>query len=545
MLSVGSHHLCEGQVYNAETQNAPLMPDDSATPLFQAGKTEFVRRVSDLCVGAAAMGKERKLPPPPPAAVASTSAESQLKSERRSTTDPCAGIQQPKQQQQQQALIPQTDVRLTRQLLGRGRQGSVWLGEDVKRCDAFYAVKAVEVPLEAPLPVHKLIAELRRSSDYKPKVSPTASPDGVALCAALDEETCLWRQLRHPSIVQLHSTDIVADTKDIVYRFFAEYMPCGSLSSFVRQHYKGGILRERALRWFLKPVVEALRYMHAKHVVHLDLKAENILVTWTDEQGRCGLHACGSHRLPIAKVGDFGCARDVGKKKNSSSSSSASRRNGNQDLPMLHTGELPSGTPGFIAPEVIMHFQSASDAYSTAADVWSFGCMVLQLLRGAPPVRTDLNIAAILLETMEHPKLVQRFIPPVDTVAPTSGSSCSRGITISTTLQDMLLQCLNPDPRKRPTAEQLLQHPFFLQECHPEDAAVGLCNPHAFYACDSNSSSSSFRLRNSSMSGVMIGSTVSTLFDGLSNSDEGENAQFTTDDDDDDNNSDNERTTIG
>ncbi|ORC86583.1 Protein kinase domain protein [Trypanosoma theileri] len=355
-------------------------------------------------------------------------------------------------------------------------------------------------------------------------------------------------------------------------------MSFGALSTFAPQHYPHGRLPESALRWFLKPVLECLHYMHAREMVHLDVKADNIMVTWSDEHGRCGAQATGSYRFPVAKLGDFGSARcldknknknnnnnnnksnkptnpDAQRKRSSSSSNSSSHKKKRSVSP--HADDMCCGTPGFMAPEIISHLQNTSDAFSPAADVWSFACTALQLLRGAPPVRPDTHVAAILFETAMFPERIQKFIPPVrEPVSPTvimdhnDNKDKEDEVTISASLRDLLLKCLHPDPKKRATTAELLQHPFFMKETRPEDIGINEENqPPLYYggttttttttttsqSCDTSSNVSSnihneFNsliqchyggLKDISNTTGMMGSTLSTLFDGLSNS-EGE-----------------------
>ncbi|RNE96962.1 protein kinase [Trypanosoma conorhini] len=421
------------------------------------------------------------------------------------------------------------------QLLGRGRQGTVWLCEDMHRSGEYYAVKTIEVPSLAAVPVHQVIQKLRNLPGNKLNPPPVTTPKSIVLDASFLEEGRLWQQLCHPGLVQFYGVETDVGTGGTaVCRVYLEYMSGGSLLSFVRQHYEAGRLRERALRWFLNPIVEGLAYLHANDVAHLDVKAENILVTWGDARaGDCGDSQVNAQpRFPAAKLGDFGCARFLGTRAPSTAANDRSKFN-EQGLAQL-AGEVLSGTPGFMAPEVILQLHTTSDRCGTAADVWSLGCTILQLLRGAPPTHAGSNPAAILFETATRPEKIWRFIPRVGRDSDACGARKSisprkfrEGVVVSATLRDLLLQCLQPDPRKRSTAAQLLQHPFFKQPCSAADAAEGLLDPSLFSGHDSRCG-----LRNEPLLSGTAGSTTSTLFDGLSSSEAGnEGADDDADDD--------------
>ncbi len=91
------------------------------------------------------------------------------------------------------------------------------------------------------------------------------------------------------------------------------------------------------------------------------------------------------------------------------------------------------GTPFWMAPEII----EMSEGAGTAADIWSLGCTVLELLTGAPPY-FHLGTMQALFKMVEDPH------PPLPAGSPE--------------LKDFLLQCFNKDFRKRASAKQLLTH---------------------------------------------------------------------------------------
>lgn len=100
------------------------------------------------------------------------------------------------------------------------------------------------------------------------------------------------------------------------------------------------------------------------------------------------------------------------------------------------------GTPYWMAPEII----EMSGYISTACDIWSVGCTVIELLTGSPPY-FDLNKWSALIKIVqdEHPPL------PAD---------------ISENCKDFLLKCFEKDAGSRIEAKDLLKHPWVRSQGH-------------------------------------------------------------------------------
>lgn len=104
---------------------------------------------------------------------------------------------------------------------------------------------------------------------------------------------------------------------------------------------------ENEAREIITPIFDALIYCHALGIVHRDIKPENLLFSSKDPM------------TAIIKVSDFGLARFV-------------------DNETLAT--TTCGTPGYVAPEVLMQ-----QPYHDACDFWSLGVVLFILLSGVPP----------------------------------------------------------------------------------------------------------------------------------------------------------------
>ncbi|KAL2343751.1 hypothetical protein Fmac_005036 [Flemingia macrophylla] len=207
----------------------------------------------------------------------------------------------------------------------------------------------------------------------------------------LQQEISLLSKFEHENIVRYYGSD-----KDHSKLYiFLELMSKGSLASLY-QKYR---LNDSQVSAYTRQIINGLKYLHDHHVVHRDIKCSNILV---DVHG-------------AVKLADFGLAKAT--KFNDVKSS--------------------KGSPYWMAPEVV---NLKNQGYGLAADIWSLGCTVLEMLTRQPPYSD--------LEGMQALFQIGRGAPPP---IPEYLSKDSR---------DFILRCLQVNPNKRPTAAQLLDHPF-------------------------------------------------------------------------------------
>lgn len=116
------------------------------------------------------------------------------------------------------------------------------------------------------------------------------------------------------------------------------------------------ILSDRHKRYIIYQIAKAFFYLHTADLIHRDIKPSNILVNENCQ----------------AKVCDFGLVRSI---------------DDEEDLPSIMTEYI--ATRWYRAPEILL----GSKKYSKAIDVWSFGCLLGELLRGRPffPGNSTLN----------------------------------------------------------------------------------------------------------------------------------------------------------
>ncbi|KAK5787717.1 hypothetical protein VI817_010214 [Penicillium citrinum] len=200
------------------------------------------------------------------------------------------------------------------------------------------------------------------------------------------------RVIMHPNIVKYHGFVKSAETLNIIL----EYCENGSLHSIAKNF---GRFPENLVGLYMSQVLHGLLYLHEQGVIHRDIKGANILTT---KEG-------------LVKLADFGVA---------------SRTTGLSESSVV-------GTPYWMAPEVI----ELSGA-TTASDIWSLGCTVIELLEGKPPYHSLAPMPALFrIVNDDHPPLPQGASPAV---------------------KDFLMQCFQKDPNLRVSARKLLKHPWIV-----------------------------------------------------------------------------------
>ncbi|KAK6939814.1 Protein kinase domain [Dillenia turbinata] len=221
----------------------------------------------------------------------------------------------------------------------------------------------------------------------------------------LEQEIALLSQFEHENIVQYLGTD---KDESKLY-IFLELVTKGSLASLYQRYY----LRDSQVSAYTRQILCGLKYLHDRNVVHRDIKCANILVD-----------ASGS-----VKLSDFGLAKAT----------------------TLNDVKSCKGTACWMAPEVI---NLKNQGYGLAADIWSLGCTVLEMLTRRIPYSD--------LEWMQAAYKIGKGIPP------------SVPDTLSREAKDFIMQCLKVNPDERPTAAQLLDHPFVKR---PPLSISGMASP--------------------------------------------------------------------
>ncbi|KAF8380216.1 hypothetical protein HHK36_027698 [Tetracentron sinense] len=188
-----------------------------------------------------------------------------------------------------------------------------------------------------------------------------------------------------------------SETVDDTLYIYLEYVSGGSIYKLLQDYGQFG---ELAISIYTRQILSGLAYLHAKNTVHRDIKGANILV---DPNGR-------------VKLADFGMAKHISE----------------QSGPLSF-----KGSPYWMAPEVIKN----SNGCNLAVDIWSLGCTVLEMATTKPPWSQFEEVPAMFKigNSKELPAIPNH---------------------LSADGKDFVRQCLQRNPLHRPTAAQLLEHPF-------------------------------------------------------------------------------------
>lgn len=209
----------------------------------------------------------------------------------------------------------------------------------------------------------------------------------------------------HPNVLRAHCSFTAGHSLWVVMPFMAG----GSCLHIMKSSYPDGF-EEPVIATLLREVLKALVYLHFHGHIHRDVKAGNILI---DSNG-------------ATKLADFGvsaCMFDTGDRQRSRNTF--------------------VGTPCWMAPEVMQQLHG----YDFKADIWSFGITALELAHGHAPF-SKYPPMKVLLMTLQN-------APP--------GLDYERDKRFSKSFKEMVAACLVKDPKKRPSSEKLLKHPFFKQ----------------------------------------------------------------------------------
>lgn len=192
------------------------------------------------------------------------------------------------------------------------------------------------------------------------------------------------------------------------YGLLMKYMNQGTLTHFLyRYHHEACALQE-----VIYPLLTQLKVLHDKHIIHRDIKPDNIFV----------------HHRTIY-IGDFGYAYQVEE----------------------HRANSIIGTIQYMAPELLQCYldRSKTIVYSYEVDVWSFGMIVYEMLFHRKPFGWG-GYKNVCLENPTQPEFIQRCLE-APLVFPHY---------ITPEAQDFLEKTLQKDPRQRATTKQLLEHPW-------------------------------------------------------------------------------------
>lgn len=268
-------------------------------------------------------------------------------------------------------------------MIGQGSFGTVYLALHAMTGELM-AMKQVEMPSSSG-------TQLDKKKDN--------------MVEALKREIDLLRELKHPNIVQY----LGSNSDENHLNIFLEYVAGGSVATMLVNY---GSLNEVLITNFVRQILTGLAYLHSKDIIHRDIKGANILV---DNHGS-------------VKISDFGISKRVDPTLLSSNTQLKGRGGPRVSL---------QGSVFWMAPEVVKQ-----TAYTRAADIWSLGCLIVEMFTGSHP----------------HPNCTQ--LQAIFKIGGSGGAKPDIPEQASKEAREFLERTFEIEHEKRPSADELLESPF-------------------------------------------------------------------------------------
>lgn len=212
-------------------------------------------------------------------------------------------------------------------------------------------------------------------------------------------EAKLLAKLDHPGLVKVRDFGFIDNVKPFLVMDFVQGR---TLSSVLKT--SGVVPLDVAIKIFVE-LCFALGYAHSHNIVHRDIKPSNIMLTTP------GIDSENEH----VKVLDFGIAKLL-------------HRGLNETDSLTRTGEI-IGSPFYMSPE-----QCLGKPVDHRSDIYSMGCVMFEVLTGAPPFSGETSIATIMKHQSEKP---------------TTLKEASMGREFPEEIEILVASMLEKDPDKR------------------------------------------------------------------------------------------------
>ncbi|KAL0274266.1 UNVERIFIED_CONTAM: hypothetical protein PYX00_006732 [Menopon gallinae] len=219
----------------------------------------------------------------------------------------------------------------------------------------------------------------------------------------IQQEILMMKDCRHPNIIAYYGSYLRKDKLWICM----EYCGGGSLQDI---YHITGPLTEPQIAYMCRETLEGLSYLHKMGKMHRDIKGANILLTEVGD----------------VKLADFGVSAQI--------------------TATINKRKSFIGTPYWMAPEVAA--VERKGGYNQLCDIWAIGVTAIELAELQPPMYDLHPMRALFLMSKSG------FKPP----------TLKERDKWSPTFHNFVKVALTKNPKKRPTADKLLEHPFFKGE---------------------------------------------------------------------------------
>ena len=210
-------------------------------------------------------------------------------------------------------------------------------------------------------------------------------------------EAIILKKLDHPNIIKFKEVFRQKKPKDAL-NIVTEFADGGDLGQKIEEQKKKPFPESQILD-YITQICLALQHIHKKHIIHRDLKSNNVFLT----------------KSGIIKLGDFGISKGL-------------KSTWDKARTMV-------GTPYYLSPEIIN-----SQPYDSKSDIWALGVLLYELMTFKMPF----NAVSLSLLQIKINKGVYHSPPGI----------------YSSELKDLLKKCLTLDPKERPTINEILQLPL-------------------------------------------------------------------------------------
>ncbi len=250
-------------------------------------------------------------------------------------------------------------------------------------------------------------------------------------------ELIIMKKIEHPNVINLIDYKLCNEDREVL--ILMDYMPT-NLSQFLAMNITNpNVMNEKFFKNIANQLLEGINYLHQKRIIHRDLKPENILY---DEKNN------------IARIGDFGLSRQL-----------------DYDTNRQYTDV---GTFPYKPPELILGCRN----YSTAFDIWSLGCIFVEIVTNSNLFGENNDLGVI--------KLMVNIFGSFDETLLLSGNKLFSKLCLLKKIQkckgiglvnyikskklfdfendqfyDLIEKMLCIDPTKRISAQECLSHPWF------------------------------------------------------------------------------------
>ena len=263
-----------------------------------------------------------------------------------------------------------------------------------------------------------LTSKKGHSQLYATKKIPKAMADAPKTQKYFHNEIKILKGLDHKNIMKLIEVKQSNDN----YYLVCELCNGGSLNECLDKYRKmyRKPFSEEIVQYLMRQIVDAIKYIHGKHIIHRDLKLDNILMNYDNEKDKDNLNLFGAQ----VKIIDFGFATVLDNSKNLAFST--------------------LGSPINMDPGILKKFcVNDTRGYDEKVDIWSLGTLCYEMLIGKATFEANtMKELAFKVEKGEY--------------------------TLPTTLSKEAVSFLNAmlqyDSKCRLTAEELSRHHFLTRD---------------------------------------------------------------------------------